>query len=74
MRTKLLITAGCLAFAAILTWAVIAQNAWANRCRDAGGTVEERFEGFMTIIINGQPHLQPQYSDHCWINGHEASV
>jgi hypothetical protein len=71
MRWLLGILAG-FALAGVITWAVIAQNRWDDRCHQAGGTVESRFEGFMTIYINGHPYLQPQYSSHCWVNGREV--
>ncbi|MDT5119260.1 MAG: hypothetical protein QOE30_4999 [Mycobacterium sp.] len=60
--------------AGLVIWAVISMNAWESRCHDAGGTVETRFEGFMTIYVNNMPQLQPQYSYHCWVDGQEVQV
>lgn len=62
-------------FAGGITWAVISQNRWDDRCHRAGGTVETRFEGFITVLIGSppQPYLQPQYSDHCWVDGREVN-
>lgn len=74
MRRRLGIAMAVLALAAVLTLAFVGQNRWENRCRDASGTVEARFEGFITVIINGVPHLNPQYSYHCWIDGREVDV
>jgi hypothetical protein len=73
MRWTLGAVAALLVGAAVW-WAVANQNAWEGRCHDQGGTVETRFEGFITILIKGVPHLQPQYSYHCWVGGHEVRV
>jgi hypothetical protein len=65
-------------------WVVVAQHRWENRCHDAGGKVEQRFEGYITTfsytydakgnITSVIPVIVQDYSYHCWVNGAEVSV
>lgn len=47
---------------------------WPARCEQAGGTVEERYEGMVTILDGNPPvsTLVPDYSFHCWVDGQEV--
>jgi len=64
--------------AGLAIWAIVAQGRWEARCHDAGGRVEERFEGYITTytqVGNVQvPQITPQYSYHCWVGGREVDV
>jgi hypothetical protein len=73
--------------AAVVAWIVVAvvmQVKWTNKCHDAGGWVEQRYEyssidmtymydskGNITAVI---PTVTQHYSFHCWVNHQEVSV
>lgn len=59
-----------------ITWAVIADHRWEQRCHAQGGYVEERYEGQITTIHHSGNSTyvttQPNYSSHCWVAGREV--
>ena len=68
----------------LITWMVVAQNRWEHRCREAGGKVEQRYEGTITTfsytydakgnITSVTPVITQTYSYHCWVGGREVKV
>lgn len=67
---------GAVVLCGLVVWLFVSMDRWEDRCHDAGGSVEERFEGFITVFVGNppMPQLLPQYSEHCMVNGTEVSV
>jgi hypothetical protein len=65
----------------LTAWAIVDFENWKHRCREAGGAVEERYEGTDMVItytydakgnVTGYYYTPTdRYSYHCWLNGQE---
>jgi hypothetical protein len=68
----------------LMVWGLVDLHRWSNRCHDAGGMIETRFEGYITTysytydakgnVTGMTPQMTPDYSYHCWVNGSEVNV
>lgn len=63
-----------IALAGVITWAMVSQSRWEDRCHRAGGRIEHRRDGMTVVVIGKVPVPQPRYTDHCWIEGREVHV